>query len=105
MKIIFVTANLPHGTDEAFIVPEIDQLIRAGHQVLIVPRSPEGLVIHGKDLMKHSRSEALCSTTVLKRAARVATSSPVRTLRAMAPIWASRTPGIAAKNASVVPKA
>ncbi len=105
MKIIFVTANLPHGTDEAFIVPEIEQLMRDGHQVLIIPRSPRGLVIHGKDVLKHSKSEALCSATVMKKAFRVASSAPARTLRALGPVLSSRTVGIAAKNASVVPKA
>jgi len=105
MKIIFVTANLPHGTDEAFIVPEIDQLMRAGHQVLIVPRSPNGPVIHGKDFLKHSKSEALCSIAVMKKAIRVVRSAPSRTLRALAPLFSSRTMGIAAKNVSIVPKA
>jgi glycosyltransferase involved in cell wall biosynthesis len=105
MKIIFVTANLPHGTDEAFIVPEIVQLVRAGHQVLIVPRSPKGPIIHGKDVLEHSKSEALCSATVIKKAMRVARLSPSRTLRALAPLLQSRTLGIAAKNASIVPKA
>ena len=93
MKIIFVTANLPHGTDEAFIVPEIDQLIRDGHQVLIVPRSPNGLVIHGKDVLKHSKSEALCSATVMKKAVRVAASALDRTLRALAPIFIQQDAG------------
>lgn len=105
MKIVFVTANLPHGTDEAFVVPEIEQLVRAGHQVLIVPRSPRGLVIHGKNVAKHSRSEGLYSRAVLKKAVRVARSAPLRTLRALAPVLSSRTMMIAAKNASVIPKA
>jgi colanic acid/amylovoran biosynthesis glycosyltransferase len=105
MKLILVTANLPYGTDEAFIVPEIEQLMKDGHQVLIVPRSPKGLVIHGKDVLKHSKSEALCSSTVLKKAMRVASSAPARALRAIAPVLTSRTLGIAVKNASIVPKA
>src|SRR5579872_3634802 len=105
MKIIFVTANLPHGTDEAFIVPEIEQLMRGGHQVLIVPRSPNGPVIHGKDVLRHSKSEALCSITVMKKAMRVVRSSPSRTFRALAPLFSSRTMSIAAKNVSIVPKA
>jgi len=105
MKLLFVTANLPHGTDEAFIVPEIEQLVRDGHQILIVPRSPKGPVIHGKDVWKHSKSEELCSAAVMKKAMRVATSAPARTLRALAPVLSSRTPRIAAKNAFIVPKA
>jgi len=105
MKLVFVTANLPHGTDEAFIVPEIEQLMRDGHQVLIVPRSPKGLVIHGKDVLKNSKSESLCSAAVMKKAVRVASSAPTRTIRALKPVFSSRTLRIAAKNAAIVPKA
>src|SRR5579863_1202609 len=105
MKFIFVTANLPHGTDEAFIIPEIEQLVRDGHQVLIVPRSPKGLVIHGKDVLQHSKSETLWSAAVMKKAILAASSAPARTVRALAPVLSSRTLRIATKNASIVPKA
>jgi len=105
MRIIFVTANLPHGADEAFIVPEIAEMIRSGHQVLVVPRSPVGLVIHGESLLGHTRREALCSVNVLIGTAKMAGAFPVRTLRAMATISKSRTAAIAAKNLAVLPKA
>jgi len=105
VRVIFVTANLPHGADEAFIVAEIDELIRAGHQVLVVPRSPKGPVIHGHSLAGHTRREALWSARVLGRAATVAAASPVQAARAVAKILKSRTPAVAAKNLAVVPKA
>jgi colanic acid/amylovoran biosynthesis glycosyltransferase len=105
MKVIFVTANLPFGTDEAFIVPEISQLIRAGHEVLIVPRSPKGRVIHGKDLTQHTRCEPLCSPAILTSAARIASTSPIQSLQALRLVAKSRTPGVAAKNLAVIPKA
>src|SRR4051812_35160618 len=105
MKLIFVTANLPHGTDEAFIIPEIEQLVRDGHQLLIIPRSPKGLIIHGKNLLQHSKSEKLYSIAVMKSAVRMASTAPGRTLKALRPILSSRTFRIAAKNVSIVPKA
>lgn len=105
MRVIFVTANLPHGAHEAFIVPEIAEMIRSGHQVLVVPRSPTGLVIHGESLLGHTRRESLCSANVLIGTARMAAASPVRTLGAVATILKSRTNTIAAKNFAVLPKA
>lgn len=106
MKVIFVTANLPHGTDEAFIVPEINELLRAGHEVLVVPRSPKGPIIHGRDLVRHSRREPLCSPGVVAKATKRIGASPLRTLHCVAiTLRRSRTRGIAIKNLAVVPKA
>jgi len=46
MKMVYVTASLPHGAGEAFIIPEVCELMRRGHEVLIVPRTPHGLIVH-----------------------------------------------------------
>lgn len=46
MKIVYVTASLPYGSGEAFIIPEIQELRRRGHEVMIVPRSPRGCIVH-----------------------------------------------------------
>ena len=105
MKVIFVTANLPHGTDEAFIVPEIDELVRAGHEVLIVPRSPKGPVIHGHKLMRYTRREPLCSASIAFKATKRISASPLHFARVIAILQRSRTFRIAAKNLAVVPKA
>lgn len=105
MRIVFVTAHLPHGADEAFIVPEIQELIRAGHQVLLVPRSPRGAMLHGKSLVEHSRIEPLFSTRVMGEAAAVALSSPVDTSAAVSRLLSGSTPRMALKNLAVVPKA
>jgi glycosyltransferase involved in cell wall biosynthesis len=105
MKVIFVTANLPFGTDEAFIVPEIDELIRAGHQVLVVPRSPKGAAIHGQRLLAHTRCEPLFSRRVIKEAAKTAGASPGKVFRAGKPLLRARSVGIVAKNLAMLPKA
>jgi glycosyltransferase involved in cell wall biosynthesis len=101
MRIVYVTAELPYGTDEAFVVPEISELLRCGHQVLIVPRSPGGRLLHGRDLLAHARIESLCSARVLKTAARVAMANPKRVANAVQKVLASK----AGKNAAIVPKA
>ena len=105
MKVIVVTANLPHSTDEAFLVPEINEFIRAGHQVLVVPRSPKGPIIHGQSLLKHTRRESLYSATVLSKAVRTAASSPIRAAKTAKTLLKSRTPTVAAKNFAIMPKA
>lgn len=46
MRIIYVTQRLPFGHGETFIVPEVDALLDAGHEVLVVPRSSTEPIIH-----------------------------------------------------------
>ena len=55
MRIIYVTSSLPHGKKEAFIIPEIEELERQGHEILVVPTYPRGEMLHGdaKSLMGH----------------------------------------------------
>lgn len=102
MKIVYVTANLPYGTDEAFLVPEISALKALGHEVLIVPRSPRGDAIHGEHLIESSASERLISGKILRSASRVSISK----WRVMADrIWSSRSTSVAAKNLAILPKA
>ena len=42
MKLLYITGNLPIGNGESFSIPEIDELLKLGHDVRIVPRSPLG---------------------------------------------------------------
>ena len=105
MKIVYVTARLPHGCDEAFVVPEIEQLLRSGHEVLVVPRSPRGVIMHGQELLPRARREALYSPRVLGAAAAEMLAAPARTVAAVRVLLESRSPGVAIKNLAVVPKA
>jgi glycosyltransferase involved in cell wall biosynthesis len=101
VRIIYITAALPHGTDEAFIVAEIQELIRCGHQVLVIPRSPRGRILHGRELVSCSRRESLLSMRVLAAAVATTVASPGRVISAIRPLLASK----AAKNLAVMPKA
>jgi len=105
LKIIYVTASLPHGTTEAFIIPEVIQLTRLGHEVLVIPRSPEGRIVHGQDILRHSRRETLYSARVLKSAAAMAIAAPGRAAAASSSMRGSRSWEIALKNLAVFPKA
>lgn len=105
MRIIYVTAYLPHGSDEAFLVPEINQLMRSGHEVLVVPRSPGGRILHGQELVKCTRGEALHSIRVLKGALAETLAAPRQTAGAVRLLFGGRSLTVAIKNLAIIPKA
>jgi colanic acid/amylovoran biosynthesis glycosyltransferase len=105
VKIIYVTARLPHGTDEAFVIPEVQRLIRLGHEVLVIPRSPGGPILHGRSLLGHARLEMLFSFRVLKAAAFAVLQIRTKLAGIVLSILGTRSPAVAMKNLAVVPKA
>jgi colanic acid/amylovoran biosynthesis glycosyltransferase len=105
MRLIYVTAYLPDGASEAFIIPEVQALLRLGHEVLVVPRSPGGGVVHGEDLVAISRRERPLSPRVLRAALRVSAAAPIRAVSAAACVFQSRSAWLAMKNLAVIPKA
>jgi glycosyltransferase involved in cell wall biosynthesis len=54
---VYVTERLPFGAGETFIVPEVEALLAAGHQVLIIPRISKDPVVHDDvgALLAHTR--------------------------------------------------
>jgi glycosyltransferase involved in cell wall biosynthesis len=46
LRIVYVTQRLPFGDGEAFVVPEIEALLAAGHEVMIVPRDATEPIAH-----------------------------------------------------------
>ena len=96
---------MPYGTDEAFLVPEVSALLRLGHEVLIVPRSPAGAVLHAAHLVPCTRAESLLSRRVVMEATRKLLRSPRSVLAAAGSLRASRSPWVLMKNLSVLPKA
>jgi colanic acid/amylovoran biosynthesis glycosyltransferase len=46
MRIVYVTQRLPFGIGETFITPEIEALVAAGHELLIVPRLSSDPIVH-----------------------------------------------------------
>jgi colanic acid/amylovoran biosynthesis glycosyltransferase len=107
VKLFYITIMFPFGTKEAFFTPEVQELIRCGHDVTILPiRNPGGIV--------HADAEALRPVTVFvpPLGAEVAwalmsefVANPVRTFRAALRLLGhSRNPAIAARNMAVFPK-
>jgi colanic acid/amylovoran biosynthesis glycosyltransferase len=46
VKIVYITQRLPFGEGETFVVPEVEALLAAGHELLIVPRCSTDAVVH-----------------------------------------------------------
>jgi colanic acid/amylovoran biosynthesis glycosyltransferase len=107
MRIIYVTSSLPHGKKEAFIIPEISELKRQGHKVLIVPTYPRGEVVHGdaKPLRSHVVSRPLLTAGITRAAVRQFAENPTgasEVFRCL--LFRSRSSGVVLKNLVVYPK-
>jgi colanic acid/amylovoran biosynthesis glycosyltransferase len=75
MRIIYVTACMPYGRAETFIISEIRELLHK-NEVLVVPRSPGQLGKHAAWLAAHTKREGLLSWRVLTASLRVAVKNP-----------------------------
>jgi len=103
MRIVYVTTSLPYGAGEAFIIPEVKELMRRGHDVLVVPRSPRGPVVHAdaEPLLRCTLSQSLLSREVRKAAVTELKQNPDRALKILRLLLRSRTPSITLKNLPV----
>src|SRR3712207_8021561 len=106
MRIIYVTSSLPHGKKEAFIIPEIKELKRQGHEILIVPTYPRGEVLHGdaKPLMSHVISKPLLSAGIAKAAVRQFMENPTGASGVLMCLFRSRGSDLVLRNLVVYPK-
>ena len=105
MRIIYVTSSLPHGNKEAFIIPEIKELKRQGHEVLIVPTYPRGEVLHGdaKPLTSHVISRPLVSAGSAEAAGREFIGNPTGASKVLGCLFRSRSAGVLLRNLVVYP--
>lgn len=106
MKILYVTATFPFGTGESFLVPELQTLIREGHEVLVVPVRAKIVVVHS-DAQKFvgcSMTTGLFSAAVLKNATKEFFGNSKANRKALALLASKQSVGVLAKNLAVVPK-
>ncbi len=105
IKLIYVTSSLPYGSGEAFIIPEIEELITQGHEVWVVPMYPRGDIVHKEILQFIDRAvtQPLFSKQVLLGAMRQFFRSPVRAIKALALVF-TWNPRLLLKNIAVYPK-
>ena len=105
-RIVYVTARLPFGDGEPFIVPEIVALSEQSCEITIVPVRAGGPVADAdaRALLPHAAAVGLFSPGVLWAALREAFRSPRRVGGALALLRGSNL-RILAKNLAVFPKA
>ncbi len=52
MKIVYITAKTPWSPKETFILPEIQEIRRQGHQITVIPLRPGKAVMAGQEAMR-----------------------------------------------------
>ena len=106
MRVVYVLSSLPYGSGEAFIIPEIEELIRQGHKVIIVPMYPRGPVLHedAKALVGCTITQSLLSPGIVKAAIAEFLRTPAKVLRILVWLFQSRSLRILLKNLVVYPK-
>jgi colanic acid/amylovoran biosynthesis glycosyltransferase len=106
MKLLYVTATMPFNDGEEFLIAEARELLRQGVDLLIVPRSPRGLVVNldAETLRAVSLRRHIMSPEVLACAAAQVLWHPLRfvkVLRCLHPFHGIRN---FLKNLLVLPK-
>lgn len=108
MRIVYVTTGLPYSSgQEEFFIPEIAELIRRGHKLLIVPRQKMGFIggPEARQLLDTSRAIPLLAPVVVYSAIAESCRCPATSV---SDLWAFCSRGGAAKrpkNLAVFPKA
>ena len=103
MKIIYLTAELPYTTQEAFVIPEILALLQRGFEVKIVPRSPRQAVTHGdaQPLVEHTWRQPVLSLPILLAALAEIGQNPGKSWVALRLASQGRTKSIRVRNLSM----
>lgn len=103
---IYVTARLPYGVGEPFIIAEVAELARQGSDVAVVPVRPKGGIVHrdAAGLVPNAISSGLLSGAVLGSALIQTARAPAAAMRALLLLRESRSVRIFLKNLAVVPK-
>lgn len=91
-KLIYITASMPFGPGEEFLVAEANELARQGCELLIVPRSPNGAVLNGDaaSLCSCTLRRPLIGPSILARAGLECLRHPVRVARALTLLFRGR---------------
>jgi colanic acid/amylovoran biosynthesis glycosyltransferase len=83
VRILYVTKRLPFGEGETFVVPELEALVAAGHELMIVPRRSRDAVVHDNVGALLPRTRILPRTgAVVAAVAGALARSPRRTVSA-----------------------
>jgi colanic acid/amylovoran biosynthesis glycosyltransferase len=103
--VLYVTARLPSGDGEPFIVTEVLALERQGWKVTVVPMRGTGPVVHGDARRLQAWAAPLLSLRILASALTEAVRRPGRAARALGSLRSSRNRDVHLRNLAVLPKA
>jgi len=106
-RLLIVTAEFPFGSGEIFLLPELAELKFRCEQLLIVPRSPDGRIVHDipKSILDSCTDTQLLDVRICWIAFLICLRHPFRVLKAFFLLfqgWGLRN---WIKNAAVFPKA
>ncbi|HEY4346970.1 MAG TPA: glycosyltransferase family 4 protein [Gaiellaceae bacterium] len=106
MRILYVTSSFPYGHGEAFLSAEVDELLRQGHELTIVPTLARGGIVHAdaRALLSRTRRVSPFGQSVAASAVRAAGTRPAASAGLLRDIARSRSPRILAKNLAVTAK-
>lgn len=106
MKCVYVTKNLPFGVSEAFIFSELEDHIRAGMDVTVVPLMPAKLVHSQKEtILARTQARPLIDIPIFFEFWRAFVCHPGKMLACLHDIASTRSLNLAIRNAAVLPKA
>jgi glycosyltransferase involved in cell wall biosynthesis len=106
MKLLYLTIVMPFGSFEPFFIPEVQEMLRQGCQLRIVPRSPVA-VANNRDvegLPELAVARPLLCAEILAAALGELLRHPVRALTALAWLFRSRDLTTLLKNLVAYPK-
>jgi colanic acid/amylovoran biosynthesis glycosyltransferase len=105
-KILYVTATLPYGEGESFLIPEVKELLRRGWDVRIVPRSPTYQLVHydADELQAHCTARSLFGWDIIKGALAEIFFRPGGAFRALRILFGGSDWRTFLKNLAVYPK-
>ena len=105
MRVVYVTAAMPYSSGETFLLEEVRELLRRGHEVFVVPRSPKTRRVHAQFPPECTIREGLCSYRVIRDAVEVSGAASRRIASATRALLGVRSAALRMKNLAVVPKA
>ncbi len=106
MKLLYITVTMPFGECEPFFIPEVQEMVRQGCQLLIVPRSPSAEVNNrdAEGLVELALSRPLLCGEILAVALGEFLRRPIRSLTALGWLFRSRNLTTWLKNLAGVPQ-
>ncbi len=106
METVYITAFIPFGNTETFVLEEICSLKSEGHKIVIIPRDPPRDVFHGraKDLVADAIWLPLCDGRIIAGFLKALVTRPSLWTVIVDIVRSSRSVGIFFKNAAVLPK-